>query len=330
MSARAPGGTPTRARVPELTVVIPTKDRPAVLPRALGSVLEQVHDVEVIVIDDGSSPENAAAIAAICAEDHRIRLIRNETAQGAPHGRNRGLAEARGRFWATLDDDDVWLPGKWVAQRAVLEGLGFPDDVVVVMGITEAGRTVPADLSPTVRAPERPEGLAALMRAVPPAAFLNTYVVPTAMMRAAGGYDDRLVWGEHTDVLIRLAARARFAGAAGAGVMVDRGHADGGGRVGRDWTRKVAGVGLLLSKHAEAFAREPALRATYRHVLGVSQLRAGDRWGATGTFLRVAAVGPGAARRARALAHFVLAVIGGRSLWRRVARMNGAPAEVVS
>ena len=90
-------------QVPELSVVIPTKDRPRMLPRAVDSILGQVQDVEVIVVDDGSSPENAAAIRDACTDD-RVRHLRNDMSFGAPHGRNRGLAVARGRYWATFSN----------------------------------------------------------------------------------------------------------------------------------------------------------------------------------------------------------------------------------
>jgi glycosyltransferase involved in cell wall biosynthesis len=314
-------GTPT----PELTVVIPTKDRPSMLPRAGASVLGQVSDVEVVVVDDGSTPENARTIRDWCSGDGRIRLLRNEHSRGAPQGRNRGLAVARGRYWATLDDDDQWLPGKWDAQRAILAKSGFPEDLVVVMAVREAGvsRVDPA-LVPRVREPERPRTLTSLLQRVPSAAFLNTYVVPTPLIRAIGGYDDRLVWGEHTDVLIRLWKVAVFAGASGFGVVVDRRH---GGRVGRDWVRKIDGIRLLLEKHAEDFDREPAVKALYLHVLGVSQLRAGDRWGAARTFAHLLRHGPGMDRRARASGHLAVTAVGGRPLWRAIARLGGAPLE---
>jgi hypothetical protein len=86
----------------------------------------------------------------------------------------------------------------------------------------------------------------------------------------------------------------------------------------------VEGIRLLLEKHEGEFRAEPALLAQYLHVLGVSQLRAGERWGAAGTFLRVAARGRGARRRVRALGHLVLTVAGGPGLWRSVARLRHA------
>ncbi|MCI0633448.1 MAG: glycosyltransferase [Actinobacteria bacterium] len=314
---------------PALTVVIPTKDRPAMVPEAVRSVLEQVEDVEVIVVDDGSTLENARAISASCS-DPRVRVLRNEEARGAPHGRNQGLADARGRYWATLDDDDRWLPGKWAAQHAVLQDHGFPSDLVVVAGIRSSEGERSNEVVPLVRAPERFERLTPLFRRVRIGAFLNTYVVPTSLMRDAGGYDERLVWGEHTDMLIRLAQVGRFAGTDRISVHVDRGHELAGTRVGRNWAKKVEGIRLLLDKHEAAFAREPQLRALYLHALGISQLRVGDRWGAARTFWRVVLIGPGVTRRLRVLAQLVTTVIGGPRLWRWVTQARGVRVDAVA
>lgn len=317
--------------MPELTVVIPTKDRPAMLPAALASVLDQVEDAEVIVVDDGSSPENAAVVEETCRSDPRVRLVRNDRSLGPQGARNRGFELAEGRFVTTLDDDNVWLPGKWPAQRAVLERFGWPEDLVVVTAVQLAHteRPGPHDV-PGVADPERLNGgLSAIFRRVTPRVFLNTYVAPTALVRAVGGYDARMRWGEQTDLLIRLSRVARFAGSPHVGVLVHRHHEEASWRAGRNWQRKVEGIALLLSKYEAEFAAEPRLRGIYLHVLGVSQLRAGQRWGAARTFWRVVWTGPGMARRLRGLGHMLLAALGGPSLWRSLARMRGVPADIV-
>ncbi len=113
---------------PELTVVIPTKDRPVLLARAVESVVSQGPGIEVIVVDDGSIPEAADSIRST-ANDPAVRLVRSDVSTGAPMARNRGLELARGRYWATLDDDDEWLPGKWESQRVGLSRSGFAEDV---------------------------------------------------------------------------------------------------------------------------------------------------------------------------------------------------------
>jgi glycosyltransferase involved in cell wall biosynthesis len=291
-----------------LSVTIPTKNRPELLERALRSVLDQDEDVQVVVIDDGSSATNRDRIVELCS-DPRVVLHRNDPSKGAPAGRNQGLALADATYWATLDDDDQWLPGKWAAQRAILEAHGSHDDVVVVTAIRPSveERDV-ARHAPRLEGVERPASLSKLLDKLPLRVFLNSYVVPTALMRSIGGYDERFIWGEHTDLLIRLMAVARFAGTDHVGVLVDRWHEDAGSRTGRDATLKVAGVSLLLEKHRAVFAREPELRRLYRHILGIAQLRTGDRWGAVKTLGKTAASGPGVKPRVRALGHLAMAL----------------------
>ncbi len=173
-------------------------------------------------------------------------------------GAERGLELARGRYWATLDDDDEWLPGKWETQRASLFRFGSVEDVVAIAGIVPVsasgeGTPVPS----TAEGPFRCDGLTELFERVRVRAFLNTYVVPTALMRRVGGYDPRLIWGEHTDVLIRLSEVARFVGVDHVSVRVHRAHEADETRVGRDEALRAEGVALLLEKHADAFAKAP-------------------------------------------------------------------------
>lgn len=308
----------------ELSVVIPTKDRPAMLPRALGSVLGQVDDGEVIVVDDGSLPENREAVREVCAADPRVRLVENEVSGGPSAARNRGIAAARGRYVGVLDDDDEWLGGKWTAQRDILHRQGSPEDLVVLTGVRmeHVPHLRPNDV-PGVAEPQRLGSLSELFRRVSPRVFLNTFVMPVSLIRAAGCYDERMRWGEHTDLLIRISKLARFAASEHVGVLKHRRHEQARERAGRNWAAKVAGIELLLDKHREDFARDPGLRATYLHVLGVSELRAGRRWKAVGTFARVVATGEGAVRRLRAVGHLVLAVVGGPALWRSLSRARG-------
>ena len=87
-----------------ITVVITTHDRPELLREAIASVEAQRFDEwDAIVVDDGSCP----AVALDPVQAGRIRLLRNETAQGPSEARNTGMRAAAGEVIFFLDDDDL-------------------------------------------------------------------------------------------------------------------------------------------------------------------------------------------------------------------------------
>jgi len=104
---------------PFVSCIIPTKNRPALVTRAIQSVIDQsYHNIEIIVVDDSTNVETEKALTSFAGQ---IRYIKNEKSRGAPYSRNIGLDEARGDAIAFLDDDDMWLPEKTSTQVKWLE-----------------------------------------------------------------------------------------------------------------------------------------------------------------------------------------------------------------
>src|SRR5262245_10224002 len=99
-------------RMVEVSVVIPTYNRARTLGRAVQSVLRQAGiDLELVVVDDGSTEPPGDNLAEVMANDRRVRCIRHTENRGAQAARNSGIREARGGWIAFLDSDDYWLPG---------------------------------------------------------------------------------------------------------------------------------------------------------------------------------------------------------------------------
>lgn len=114
-----------------VSVIIPTHNRAALLPRAVRSVLAQTfQDFEIIVVDDGT--ESVTPILKNF-DDTRIHYIKNEGRHGGGAARNRGIKEARGEFVAFLDDDDEWLPEKLERQVQILQQ--HPEAVASFSGV---------------------------------------------------------------------------------------------------------------------------------------------------------------------------------------------------
>lgn len=131
----APTAPPLR---PTVSVILPTHNRGALLPRAVTSVLNQTwHDLELVVVDDASTDSTPGVLADLARADSRIRSVRREQSQSdgnSENPRNAGLAVARGDYLAFLDDDDRYRPAFLERMVAFLSsrprvGLAYCDTV---------------------------------------------------------------------------------------------------------------------------------------------------------------------------------------------------------
>jgi glycosyltransferase involved in cell wall biosynthesis len=103
---------------PLVSVVIPTYNRSDLLVETLQSVFAQTfRDFEVIVVDDGSTDDTLERLSLF---RERVRVI-SQPNGGVGVARNRGIAEASGRYVALLDHDDLWMPEKLARQVRFLE-----------------------------------------------------------------------------------------------------------------------------------------------------------------------------------------------------------------
>jgi glycosyltransferase involved in cell wall biosynthesis len=102
--------------MPSVSIVIPTHNRPHLLPRAVESARAAGTNLEIIVVDDASQDETAA----VCREIPDIKYIRLERNQGVAGARNIGILASSSEFIAFLDDDDLRLPGSLDMQTAAL------------------------------------------------------------------------------------------------------------------------------------------------------------------------------------------------------------------
>ena len=191
---------------PEVTVVVPTRSRwdllsTAALPAALGQ--EDV-DLEVVVVDDGSTDATAERLAGV--DDPRLRVVRHDRPRGVAQARNAGIAAARGEWIALLDDDDVWAPHKL---RTQIDAAVHADAVFAYGGaaaLDEERRWVyslpPAD-STTL-----PWLL--LQRNVVWGGCSNV-VARADVLRRLGGFDEHLFQLTDWDLWIRLSQAGRAA-----------------------------------------------------------------------------------------------------------------------
>jgi len=107
-----------------VSVIVPAFDAAANIRQTLNSVLAQTYqEIEVIVVDDGSSDATGAVVEEYMVRDTRFHLIRQSNA-GVGAARNIGIRKVHGKYIAPLDADDFWFPEKLEKQVACAEQSG--------------------------------------------------------------------------------------------------------------------------------------------------------------------------------------------------------------
>ncbi|HVJ02138.1 MAG TPA: glycosyltransferase [Sphingomonas sp.] len=136
---------------PTVSVIMAAYNGAAFVAETIESLFAQSFgDFELVVVDDCSTDDTRGVLARF--DDPRIRVIASEVNQGPVHARNRAFAEARGRYIAGLDQDDVCLPQRFERQVAWLDA--HPESVLVASRalLLENGETAhwpgPSDLTP--------------------------------------------------------------------------------------------------------------------------------------------------------------------------------------
>ena len=100
-----------KSKAPMISVVIPMYNSKKYIQQAIDSVLEQTFkDAEIIVVDNYSTDGSYELCKKTYANDKNVSILRNQENRGVAFSRNRGISEARGKYVAFLDSDDVFLP----------------------------------------------------------------------------------------------------------------------------------------------------------------------------------------------------------------------------
>jgi glycosyltransferase involved in cell wall biosynthesis len=205
----------------KVSVVIPTYNRAHLVVDAVASVLAQSHaDLELILVDDGSTDDTAVRIAAI--RDPRLRYVRAGH-EGVSAARNLGVRRAAGDLVAFLDSDDLWLRDKLACEVAVLARHPEVDVVFSDLEKRHGDRVYGSFMRQTAVFSRRlhgvsyPDGLVLQPREMRLCLLEEVPVKPSALVvrRAAfdrvGGFDETWTSSEDWEFLLRLARDHRFA-----------------------------------------------------------------------------------------------------------------------
>ena len=108
-----------------VSIIMPSYNTASFIAESIQSVLAQSYkDWELIIVDD-CSPDNTDDVVKPYLSDERIRYLKNEKNSGAAVSRNRALREAKGKWIAFLDSDDLWMPEKLQKQVRFMEKNGY-------------------------------------------------------------------------------------------------------------------------------------------------------------------------------------------------------------
>lgn len=247
--------------MPNISVIIPTCNRPEMLKRAIASVLAQTYqDFEIIVVDDGMK-ERAESVVNFF-HDPRITYIAHEQGKGGAAARNTGIRAAKGEFIAFLDDDDEWVPEKLEEQMKVFEhtssDVGFCFSAVTNMrNGKESVTNVPEGI---VDHHER-----ALRRF---AGFLTvTLIIKKAVFSDVGMFDERFPSHQEPDLMIRVTKK--YKGVAVNKPLVRVNMEMTYEHISSDPKRKIAGREMILQKYLDEFKQRPVVLASHYFWLGI-------------------------------------------------------------
>lgn len=242
---------------PLFSVVIPSYNRADLLAEALASVFAQrLSSFEVLIVDDGSTDDTSRVLAAY---GDRVRTWAQRN-RGPGAARNLACQYAVGRYVAFLDSDDVWFP--WTLEvyaRAIREAA----EPAFLAG-QPAYFTALADLGAVTEQPPSLQRFSDYLASGDQWRWYGTssLVVRTDMLKAAGGFTDRWINGEDTDLTMRLGVSPGFVHVSAPAMFGYRQHAYSA--VSNDH-RTLEGAWHLIRK--EKAGRYPG-----------GGLRASDRW----------------------------------------------------
>ncbi|HYY82632.1 MAG TPA: glycosyltransferase family A protein [Actinomycetes bacterium] len=258
-----------------MSVVVPTRDRPELLRRAVGSVLGQSYPgvVECIVVFDQCEPNLAWGELD---ERRQLRCTRNQRSPGLAGARNTGIMIAEGELVAFCDDDDEWLPDKLSEQVARLSE--EPEAAVAGCGILidhdgRSHRRVPPTDHVSLR-----QLLGSRMMELHPSTLL---VRRRALLDGIGPLDEAIP-GSYAEDYEWLLRAARFGSILTVRKPLVRVYWHRRSFFSDQWEAMIAACLYLLDKHA-ALRREPRWMARISSRIAFAyaacgQGRAARRW----------------------------------------------------
>ncbi|MCE7979655.1 MAG: glycosyltransferase family 2 protein [Caldilinea sp. CFX5] len=179
---------------PLFSVIIPTYNRAYIVSRSIKSVLSQtLYDLELIVVDDGSTDHTGEIVKQI--DDPRLRYVYQKN-QGRSNARNTGVKAALGKYVTFLDSDDEALPD-WLQQLSttfLAKDVGIACCGIKIINVDEPGNEEIV----------RPHNLGAVFDGQKGLFLAGTFAVQREIFKAVGGFVQEAAPRENTELALRL------------------------------------------------------------------------------------------------------------------------------
>lgn len=303
--------------IPRISVILPTLNRAALLPRAMHSVLRQsCGDLELIVVDDGSTDATPSVVASF--RDARVIYLRNDRPTGDAAARNVGAARARAEWLAFQDSDDEWVPHS-LARRLELAVRAGPQHAAVGSALA---RLTPSavQLIDWPIPPGCAEGEVERTRFVASGrAYLQSMLIRRSAFAALGGFDTSLPAGSDVDLCLRL---IRHHGMLATTELLALSYETPDG-LSLDPVFRRDAAQRLYEKHGDLLAADPPVHARFLYDLAKAELACERRRACMRTAARALRLDPWAIRTWILLA---LAPFGARGLHCAIEARRRLPA----
>lgn len=236
---------------PTVSVVIPGYNGAAFIGETLESLrCQTLTDWEAIVVDDCSSDDTRDLVRGWT--DPRVRLIENAVNGGPVKTRNRGVAEARGRYIAGLDQDDLCLPERLATQVAYLDA--HPD--VVLVG-TQAEQLRDGKVSAMHYAPHTTPNLIAWLSWIENPIVWSTVMVRGDVARRLDPFTrPEILYAEDFDLYCRMSELGKIA-RIDRPLLLYRQHAGGASKRFTE-TMRTSAMRVLAERHADLLGEDEA------------------------------------------------------------------------
>ncbi len=195
---------------PLVSVILPTYNRANTISRAVDSVLNQTYsNLELIVIDDGSTDNTGDIIAAI--DDERVKCIRKSKSEGAGAARNTGIKHSQGKLVAFQDSDDEWLPDKLSIQVEALQAANPKVAMVYSPMIRVYEETKKECFFPSpIFGPETQDFYRKALALEVMGIGIQSCLIRKSALQHVGGFDEKLPKWIDLELFIRLAKEYQF------------------------------------------------------------------------------------------------------------------------